>query len=306
MQRERSIAEAGDCALRAAARAGARGVRARASFRPGSRPAPAATPSDIHIPPFARWPYQPFSREAACRSRCANGAPSASRSSIPNTELPFDNERLEGLWQRVGEYWWLGLPMGGSAEQGLTGKHNQNGPCFRPSRTADYAWSAAFVDYVMRMAGAGRRFPYSPKPCRLHQRRPAQSLAESRRSLPSGRRHYAPQRGDLICMWRGRAGAFRRSAGRQVRQPLRHRRRDPGRAARCDRRQCRQFGRRCGTSRCAGRPAGRTGRQRSSTPITRGLSCCDSIRGGLAAASAPVSSSGRFGSEPIPKRSARR
>ena len=52
----------------------------------------------------------------------------------PDTELPFDNERLEGLWQRVGDYWWLGLPMGAD-EQGLTGKHSQNGNVFRLRRT---------------------------------------------------------------------------------------------------------------------------------------------------------------------------
>ena len=79
---------------------------------------------------------------------------------LPNTELPFDNERAEGLWQRVGEYWWLGLPMA-ATEQGFTGMHNQNGLVFPPGQDGNYAWSAAFVDYVMRMAGAGRRFPYS-------------------------------------------------------------------------------------------------------------------------------------------------
>src|SRR3954447_22312994 len=76
-----------------------------------------------HVPPFASKPYQPFSREAvvqiALREWRAFGQPVVE----PDTELPLDNERLEGLWQRVGEYWWLGLPMG-SDEQGLTGKHN--------------------------------------------------------------------------------------------------------------------------------------------------------------------------------------
>jgi hypothetical protein len=45
---------------------------------------------------------------------------------FPRTKLPFDAERSEGLWQRVGEYWWLGLPMG-SREQGFTGMHDPNG-----------------------------------------------------------------------------------------------------------------------------------------------------------------------------------
>jgi len=118
----------------------------------------------------------------------------------PDTELPFDNERLEGLWQRVGEYWWLGLPMG-SDEQGLTGKHNQNGSVFPPERDGSFAWSAAFVSYVMRMAGAGRRFIYSGNhadyinAARLNPT--SLVIAAEQPEI------YAPQRGDLICLWRG-------------------------------------------------------------------------------------------------------
>ena len=33
--------------------------------------------------------------------------------------------------------------------------------CFPASEDGTYAWSAAFVSYVMRIAGAGARFPYS-------------------------------------------------------------------------------------------------------------------------------------------------
>src|SRR5258708_40065073 len=80
---------------------------------------------DTHVPPFARWPYQPFSREAAVqiayREWRAFGQPVV----YPRTELPYDNERAEGLWQRVGEYWGLGLPVGGR-DQGLTCLHDQN------------------------------------------------------------------------------------------------------------------------------------------------------------------------------------
>jgi hypothetical protein len=164
------------------------------------RAAPAALPSDMHIPPYARWPYQPFSREAvvqiALREWRAFGQPIV----YPDTELPFDNERLEGLWQRVGDYWWLGLPMG-SDEQGLTGKHNQNGVVFPPDDDGRYAWSAAFVSYVMRMAGAGNRFPYSG----THA-----DYINAARLDPAGLvvaaeppETYVPQRGDLICLWRG-------------------------------------------------------------------------------------------------------
>ena len=128
---------------------------------PGTAPTPAGTGSDAHIPPFARYPYQPFSREAAIqiayREWRAFGQPIV----FPRTELPFDNERAEGLWQRVGEYWWLGLPLG-EREQGFTGMHDQNGRVFSAAEDSNFAWSAAFIDYVMRMAGAGRRFPYSP------------------------------------------------------------------------------------------------------------------------------------------------
>src|SRR3979409_1514317 len=87
---------------------------------------PSGLTGDTHVPPFARWPYQPFAREAAVqiayREWRAFGQPVV----FPRTELPYDNERAEGLWQRVGEYWWLGLPVG-EREQGFTGMHAQNG-----------------------------------------------------------------------------------------------------------------------------------------------------------------------------------
>src|SRR5258708_12840229 len=71
---------------------------------------------DTHVPPFARWPYQPFAREAAVqiayREWRAFGQPVV----YPRTELPYDNERAEGLWQRVGATWWLGLPASDPAQ----------------------------------------------------------------------------------------------------------------------------------------------------------------------------------------------
>src|SRR5205823_417154 len=121
---------------------------------------PGGFSSDAHVPPYARLPYQPFSREAAIqiayREWRAFGQPVV----LPHTELPFDNERAEGLWQRVGDYWWLGLSLG-DRDQGFTGMHDQNGRIFSAAEDENFAWSAAFIDYVMRMAGAGRRFPYS-------------------------------------------------------------------------------------------------------------------------------------------------
>ena len=151
--------------------------------------------SDAHIPPYARVPYQPFSRDAAIqiayREWRAFGQPLV----LPHTEPPFDNERAEGLWQRVGDYWWQGLPLG-ERDQGFTGMHDQNGRIFSPREDENFAWSAAFIDYVMRMAGAGRRFPYSP----TH----SDYINAARQSsrwvvIAYAPESYAPQRGDLIC-----------------------------------------------------------------------------------------------------------
>ncbi len=170
---------------------------------------PAAGPAaggldDIHIPPFARWPYQRFSREAAVQIALREWRAFGQPVVLPHTELPFDNERAEGLWQRVGEYWWLGLPMG-AKDQGFTGMHTQNGQVFPASQDGNYAWSAAFIDYVMRMAAAGHRFPYSSthadyiNAAKEHAmgQRPDLAITAERPET------YAPRRGDLICMWRG-------------------------------------------------------------------------------------------------------
>jgi len=163
----------------------------------------AAIPDDIHVPTFARRPYQRFSREAAVqiayREWRAFGQPVA----VPNSRLPFDNERAEGLWQRVGEYWWLGLSMGSFADQNYTGMHDQNGAVFPVSQDGTYAWSAAFIDYIMRMAGAGRRFVYSPN--HSDYINAARQRSQPNLVIATERpERYAPQRGDLICMWRGR------------------------------------------------------------------------------------------------------
>ena len=68
-----------------------------------------AAQPDAHIPPFARAPYEPISREAvvqiALRDWRLFGQVIDDDSAAP-AEKP---ERASGLWQRVGEYWWLGL-----------------------------------------------------------------------------------------------------------------------------------------------------------------------------------------------------
>jgi hypothetical protein len=151
--------------------------------------------ADVHIPLYARVPYQPFSREAAIQIAYREWRAFGQVVVFPHTELPFDAERSEGLWQRVGDYWWLGLPMG-ERDQGFTGMHDQNGRQFAAREDENFAWSAAFVDYVMRMAGAGRRFPYSPTHSDyINAARQSSNWAINAQPPES----YAPQRGDMIC-----------------------------------------------------------------------------------------------------------
>src|SRR5437016_14515217 len=107
---------------------------------PGTAPTPGGFGSDAHIPLYARVPYQPFSREAAIqiayREWRAFGQPVV----LPHTELPFDNERAEGLWQRVGDYWWLGLSLG-DPDQGFTGLPDQRGRLLSAAEDENFAWS---------------------------------------------------------------------------------------------------------------------------------------------------------------------
>jgi hypothetical protein len=74
-----------------------------------------ATPPDEHVPPFARVPYETISRDAvvaiALREWRLFGSPVADigpqSESLANTAPPEKPERQQGLWQRVGEYWWI-------------------------------------------------------------------------------------------------------------------------------------------------------------------------------------------------------
>ena len=177
---------------------------------------PQVTPPDAHVPPFARVPYEPISRDAvvaiALREWRLFGSPvddSPPGSYRPAT--PGDKpERQQGLWQRVGEYWWLAMNAG-APEAPWTGKHDANGSVFPADEDGDYAWSAAFVSYVMRIAGAGARFPYSASHSDYIDIARQQSLDHSARWLISAERpeSYALQPGDLICLGRGRARDLR-------------------------------------------------------------------------------------------------
>jgi hypothetical protein len=175
------------------------GLLAACQSEPPALPVATISP-DFQIPPFAKKPYEPFSREAAVqiayREWRAFGQHVVLSPEQP--ESADSEERDEGLWQRVGEYWWLGLNYG-APEGRWTGKHDANGVEFPRGEDGNFAWSAAFVDYVMRMSGAGNRFPYSPSHSDyINAARTNPDLVVA--ALPFSQ--YAPQLGDLICMWR--------------------------------------------------------------------------------------------------------
>ncbi len=160
-----------------------------------------------HSPPFARVPYERFTRADAIAIAEQEwrlfGQPVNDNSPPPDDAAltPEDYaERFPGLWERVGEYWWLGQNAD-RPEAAWTGMHDERGTEFEPRRDGDYAWSAAFISYLMRTAGAGARFPYAPshsvyinvaREMKLGRTAGWVIVAE-----PLG--EYAPVPGDLIC-----------------------------------------------------------------------------------------------------------
>ena len=167
---------------------------------------------DAHVPPFAKVPFEPFSRQAVVAialrewrlfgQNVADPAADAIRTIKP--------EREPGLWQRVGEYWWLGLNAG-APESAWTGKHDSQGTLFAPDIDGDYAWSAAFISYVMRIAGAAQRFPYSADHADYINAARRVSLGQTKAWLVTAERvqDYAPRSGDLVCFGRGAARGLR-------------------------------------------------------------------------------------------------
>jgi hypothetical protein len=173
-------------------------------------PAPAVTTlqpqgvlPDQHVPDYAKRPFEPFSRVNAIaiaqREWRAFGSPVNDAPPGRDEPVEYRADRQPGLWQRVGDYWWFGQNAA-SKESGWTGRYNEFGT---PYGNEPPAWSAAFVSYVMRAAGAGDRFPYSA----LHAdyiNAAAQGQGVLQAQRPDA---YAPLPGDLICY--GRAGAQR-------------------------------------------------------------------------------------------------
>lgn len=171
---------------------------------------------DAHAPPFANKPYAPFSRQAAIR--IAKGQWRYFGKVVfdgqASDELPADAadtpERRNGFWQQVGLYWWLGMNAG-RPEDRWTGKHGAAGQVFPPKVNGHYAWSAAFISYVMRMAGAGPHFPYSPNHAHYidYAWRASHGEVKHPLLLAENPETYAPRPGDLVCAGRSWAGSIR-------------------------------------------------------------------------------------------------
>ncbi len=171
---------------------------------------------DAHAPPFANLPYQAFSRAAAVavaegewrywNSPVADAAPGVYRPIAPRDKA----ERNPGFWQEVGLYWWIGTNAGTVYDR-WTGKHDAAGRVFPFWRDGRYAWSAAFLSYVMRMAGAGKRFPYAPDHARYidYAWQAAHGGVRYPLLLAERPEDYAPRLGDLICAGRGWASGMR-------------------------------------------------------------------------------------------------
>jgi Uncharacterized protein conserved in bacteria (DUF2272) len=170
------------------------------------------TMQDANVPPFAKVPFEPFSRSAVVALTLREWRLFGQNVANPEADATrvIKPEREQGLWQRVGEYWWLGLNAG-SMESGWTGKHDGHGAVFAPQDDGDYAWSAAFISYVMRIAGAGKRFPYSADHADYINAARRVSLGQSTTWLVSAERvqDYAPRPGDLVCFGRGKARGLR-------------------------------------------------------------------------------------------------
>ncbi|MBY0406410.1 MAG: DUF2272 domain-containing protein, partial [Rickettsiales bacterium] len=160
--------------------------------------------------PYLKQPFTPFSREEAVAVAMREWR---MWGEVTHDDLPSDEpvaeeakqERKPGYWQRVGDYFWEGVPDSDDMVLG-TGRHTREGAVFAPEKDANFAWSGAFISYVMKQAGADRRFPYASnhvvyinaaREVSLSQRKDAAISAED----PA---LYAPQVGDIICAARGK------------------------------------------------------------------------------------------------------
>src|SRR6185312_1165114 len=72
----------------------------------------APVPPDEHVPDYAKRPFEPFSRvnAVAIAEREWRAFGSVINDAPPGRDMPVDfrPDRQPGLWQRVGDYWWIG------------------------------------------------------------------------------------------------------------------------------------------------------------------------------------------------------
>lgn len=162
-----------------------------------------SAPPDAHIPPFARVPYGALTPEAVVAIALREWRLFGMRALDDGG--PAEAERTAGLWQRVGEYWWLGLNTS-APEVVWTGVHGDGGIAFPTDQDGAHAWSAAFISYVLRIAGAGPAFPYAPDHATYINTIHRGEVAGFRALDPEG---HAPRAGDLLCRGRERARGLR-------------------------------------------------------------------------------------------------
>jgi hypothetical protein len=95
----------------------------------------------------------------------------------------------------------------GEPDAAFTGKHDAQGHVFPIAVDTRYAWSAAFISYVMRIAGAGRAFPYAPDHATYinYAARAAEGKITNPLLIAENPASYAPRLGDLTCFARGKA-----------------------------------------------------------------------------------------------------
>ena len=168
---------------------------------------------DAHAPLFAQVPYERFSRTDAVAVamdewRLWGSRVDDSGGADYHKSPASMAERQPGLWERVGEYWWEGMNANAD-DAAYTGKHDAQGRVFPPADDGTYAWSAAFISYVMRIAGAGAAFPYAPDHAKYinYAARAAQGDIKNPLLIAENPASYAPRLGDLVCF--PRAGASR-------------------------------------------------------------------------------------------------
>ena len=177
-----------------------------------TRAGPGPVSIDDHVPDFAQRGFEPFARDdavaIALREWRLFGMPVDD--DAPDTRpIPsgpwLKPERAPGLWERVGEYWWIGQDPE-EREVSWTGKHDVDGQVFDYADDSHYAWSAAFISYIMRIAGAGARFPYSPNHSTYINAAASGATPILRAQSVAA---YVPQLGDLLCAGRGSGGRIR-------------------------------------------------------------------------------------------------